>query len=58
VRATEQAAWMFDFCASMPRMRLLLPASCDAEGRKGRGEMGSVVEDRSALEFRFSGSRV
>jgi len=29
VRATLFAAWMFAFCASMPRIRDLVPESCD-----------------------------
>ena len=28
VRATDLAAWMLAFCASMPRIRLLAPCSC------------------------------
>ena len=38
VRATDFAAWMFAFCASMPRIRLLLPCSCCREERGRRGE--------------------
>ena len=38
VRATDFAAWMFAFCASMPRIRLLLPCSCRREERGRRGE--------------------
>lgn len=45
VRATDLAAWMFAFCASIPRMRLLAPESCDVE-RHARGSDQSSALDR------------
>jgi hypothetical protein len=50
VRATDLAAWMFAFCASMPRIRLLVPASCYHE--RGRG-----VIDRQRLVQATIGDR-
>ena len=40
VRATAFAAWMLAFCASIPRIRLLVPCSC---GKKKSGR-GSAIE--------------
>jgi len=47
VRATLFAAWMFAFCASMPRIRDLVPESCDVYEQTVRVWRGSLVRQRT-----------